>query len=240
MSLLALPLATLAGGLTILSPCILPLTPIVLTSSLDQHKYGPAALALGLGLSFACFGVGLSLAEAAFGFDVDVVKQVGAILMIGVGLFTLIPKSRAIFAVALAPVSAWAANRSTGIKNDSLAGQFGLGALLALVWSPCVGPTLGAAFALSSQGQGLWLAGLTMLAFGLGASGVLLVIAYGFRQSITRYRPALLTFARHSQSLMGVGLLLVGLLVLSGLDQAFGRIVVAASPAWLVELTTKF
>jgi cytochrome c-type biogenesis protein len=240
VSLIGVPLAALAGGLTILSPCILPIAPIVLTSSLTQHKYGPAALACGLGLCFALVGVSLSLAETAFGFDVDVVKEIGALLMIGVGLLTFLPKSVDVFAMATGPISAWAGNLSGPSKGDSLGGQFALGALLALVWSPCVGPTLGAAFALASQGQGLLVAALTMLSFGLGATGALLVLGYVFRGSIQRYRPMLNALSTHGRTIMGISLLSVGILVLTHWDQAIGRIVVAASPDWLVALTTRF
>jgi cytochrome c-type biogenesis protein len=240
VSLFAIPLAALAGGLTILSPCILPIAPVVLTSSLTQHKYGPAALALGLGLSFAAVGVGLSLAEAAFGFDVELAKQVGAYAMIGVALLTFLPKSVDVFALAAGPVSSWAANVAGPIKGNGLAGQFGLGALLALVWSPCVGPTLGAAFALSSQGEGLFLAALTMLAFGLGATGALLAIGYTLRGSLARHRPTLNMLAIHGRTIMGASLLVVGILVLTGLDEIIGTKVVQASPEWLVALTTRF
>jgi cytochrome c-type biogenesis protein len=240
VSLIALPLGALAGGLTILSPCILPIAPVVLTSSLTQHKYGPLALSLGLGLSFACVGIGLSLAEAAFGFDVELAKQIGAVVMIGVALLTFLPKSMDIFAFATGPLSAWAGNVAAPVKGQGLAGQFGLGALLALVWSPCVGPTLGAAFALSSQGQGLFMAALTMLAFGLGATGVLLAIGYGLRGSIGRHRPTFTALATHGRSIMGASLLVVGILVLTGWDQVIGAVVVKASPDWLVALTTRF
>jgi cytochrome c-type biogenesis protein len=240
MSLIAIPLAALAGGLTILSPCILPIAPVVLTSSLTQNKFGPLALALGLGLSFAAMGVGLSLAEAAFGFDIEIAKQIGAFLMIGVGLLAFLPKSMDVFALATGPMSGWAAQAASPIRGNSLAGQFGLGALLALVWSPCVGPTIGAAFALASQGQSLVWAASTMLAFGIGATAALLVLGYVLRGSIQRHRPTLRAISTHGQRIMGASLLLVGVLVGTGLDQVFGTIVVAASPDWLVSLTTRF
>jgi cytochrome c-type biogenesis protein len=240
VSLLAIPLAALAGGLTILSPCILPIAPVVLSSALTQHKLGPLALALGLGLSFAVVGVTLSLIEVAFGFDAEIIRQVGGVMMIMVGAATFLPKSVDVFALAAGPVSTWAAETAAPIKGDGLAAQFGLGALLALVWSPCVGPTLGAAFALSSQGQGLVLAAATMLAFGMGASGALLALGYLVRGSIKQHRPLLNTLSKHGRTLLGISMLLVGTLVLTHLDEAIGRWVVAVSPDWVVELTTKF
>jgi cytochrome c-type biogenesis protein len=240
MSLIAIPLAFLAGGLTILSPCILPIAPVVLTSALTQHKLGPLALALGLGLSFALVGVALTLGESAFGFDGEIVRQIGGVMMLVVGALTFLPKSVDVFALAAGPVSAWAAQTAAPIKGDGLAAQFGLGALLALVWSPCVGPTLGAAFALSSQGQGLGVAGATMLAFGLGSSGALLALGYVVRGSVKKHRPTLNALSKHGRSILGVSMLVVGILVLTQMDQVIGRIVVTASPEWVVALTTRF
>lgn len=240
MSLIALPIAAMAGGLTILSPCILPIAPVVLTSALTQHKLGPLALSLGLGLSFAFVGVALTLSEAAFGFDGEIIRHIGGVAMLVVGALAFLPKSVDVFALAAGPVSTWAAEKAAPIKGDGLAGQFGLGALLALVWSPCVGPTLGAAFALSSQGQGLVLAGATMLSFGLGASGALLALGYLVRGSIKRHRPTLNAISAHGQKILGAGMLTVGILVLTNADIAIGRYVVAMSPDWLVNLTTKF
>jgi cytochrome c-type biogenesis protein len=240
MSLIAIPLASLAGGLTILSPCILPIAPVVLSSALTQHRLGPAALALGLGLSFAIVGVSLTLAEAAFGIEGDLIKQIGAVLMIGFGLATFLPKTSSLFAQIAGPVSSWAGNISTPLKGDSLAGQFSLGALLALVWSPCVGPTLGAAFALSSQGDGLLLSALTMLAFGLGATGALLALGYALRGTIKQNRSALAALSVHGKTILGVSMLVVGILVLTKMDEIIGRVIVAASPDWLVQLTTMF
>jgi cytochrome c-type biogenesis protein len=240
VSLIAIPLAFLAGGLTILSPCILPIAPVVLTSALTQHKLGPLALSLGLGLSFALVGVALTLGEAAFGFDGEIVRQIGGVAMLVVGALTFLPKSVDVFALAAGPVSTWAAQTAAPIKGDGLLGQFGLGALLALVWSPCVGPTLGAAFALSSQGEGLGLAGATMLAFGLGASGALLGLGYLVRNSIKKHRPMLNALSTHGRTILGISLLVVGALVLTQMDQVIGRIIVTASPDWIVALTTKY
>lgn len=108
MSFIALPLAALAGGLTILSPCILPIAPVVLSSALTQHRMGGLALATGLGVSFATIGVGLTLLEAAFGFDPATAKQIGGLIMLLVAIVSLVPKSFDFFAIATGPLSTWA------------------------------------------------------------------------------------------------------------------------------------
>ena len=59
--------------------------------------------------------------------------------------------------------------RFGGRAGAGLPGQFGLGLLLGAIWSPCVGPTLGAASVLAAKGENLGQVALTMLVFGIGA-----------------------------------------------------------------------
>lgn len=240
MSLIAIPLAALAGGLTILSPCILPIAPVVLTSAISQHRFGALALALGLGVSFAAIGLSLTLLEAAFGFDAGIIKQVGGVIMVLVGILSFMPKSVDVFATATGPLSAWASEAAAPIKGNGLAGQFAIGALLALIWSPCVGPTLGAAFALSSSGQGMVLAAATMVSFAFGASAALLVLGLLVRGSLKKHSTFLKMISTNGRVLLGASMLLVGVIVLTGWDEVLGTMIVAFSPDWIVSLTTRF
>ncbi len=63
----------------------------------------------------------------------------------------------------------------SSLSGDSLASQFGIGLVLGLVWSPCVGPTLGAATTLAAQGRHLGQIALLMMVFGLGAGAPLVL-----------------------------------------------------------------
>ena len=165
----ALGLAFLAGVLTVLSPCVLPLLPIVLGAAASQHRLGPLALAGGLALSFTAIGLFVATIGFAAGLDTGVFRTVSAVLLIGVGLVLLVPRLQEQFALAAAPVSNWAGGYADNFTPGGLGGQFGLGLLLGAVWSPCVGPTLGAASVLAAKGENLPQVALTMLAFGVGA-----------------------------------------------------------------------
>ena len=147
MSVATLGLALLAGALSVLSPCVLPLLPIVLGTAASAHRLGPLALAIGLALSFTVIGLFVATVGFAMGLDNGVFRTISAILLIGVGLVLLVPKLQEQFALAAAPVSNWAGSYTDNYTPGGLAGQFGLGLLLGAVWSPCVGPTLGAASA---------------------------------------------------------------------------------------------
>jgi cytochrome c-type biogenesis protein len=236
----ALGLAFLAGVLTVLSPCVLPLLPIVLGAAASQHRLGPLALAGGLALSFTAIGLFVATIGFAAGFDTGFFRAVSAVLLIGVGLVLLVPRLQEQFALAAAPVSNWAGGYADNFTPGDLAGQFGLGLLLGAVWSPCVGPTLGAASVLAAKGENLPQVALTMLAFGIGTALPLLLLGILSREALMRWRSRLMEGGKAGKTVLGLVLVAVGLLVATGLDKRLEAILVEASPDWLTQLTTQF
>ena len=105
MPLGTLGLAFLAGTLSVLSPCVLPLVPIVLGTAASEHRLGPLALAAGLAISFTTIGLFVATIGFAAGLDTDLFRTVSAILLIGVGVLLLVPRLQEQFAVAAGPVS---------------------------------------------------------------------------------------------------------------------------------------
>lgn len=235
-----LGLALLAGILTALSPCVLPILPIVLGTAASEHRLGPVALAAGLAISFTAIGLFVATIGFAAGIDTGVFRLVSAVLLIAVGLVLLVPKLQEQFAVAAAPVSNWAGGYSDNFTPTSLGGQFALGLLLGAVWSPCVGPTLGAASVLAAKGEDLGQVALTMLAFGIGAALPLMLLGIVSREAMLRWRGRLMETGKTGKTLLGLLLVGIGLLVATNLDKRLEAILVDASPAWLTELTTRF
>jgi cytochrome c-type biogenesis protein len=233
-------LALIAGILSTFSPCVLPLVPIVVATALGQHRLGPVALATGLALSFVIIGLFVATVGFAAGFDHDVFRAVAAILLIVIGVVLLVPRLQMRLATASGPVGDWAQSHAGGFTTGGLIGQFGVGLLLGVVWSPCVGPTLGAASVLAARAENLTWVALTMLAFGIGAALPLLAIGMMSRQTLARWRNRMLAAGQGGKALMGGLLVTVGILILTGLDKHIEAILVAASPAWLTELTTRF
>jgi cytochrome c-type biogenesis protein len=240
MSLGTIGLAFLAGALSVLSPCVLPLLPIVLGTAASEHRLGPAALAAGLAISFTAIGLFVATMGFAAGLDTGVFRTVSAILLIAVGVVLLVPRLQEQFALAAGPVSQWAGGYLDGFAATGLAGQFGLGLLLGAVWSPCVGPTLGAASLLAAKGENLGHVALTMLAFGIGAALPLMLLGFVSRDAMMRWRGRLMETGKAGKALLGVLLLTVGLLVATNFDKRLETILVDASPDWLTELTTRF
>lgn len=235
---MTLVLAALAGVLSILSPCVLPLVPIVLATALGQHRLGPAALAAGLAVSFTTVGLFVATIGYAVGLEADTFRAAGAVVILLIGLALLVPSLQARFALAAGPVGDWTQRRFGHPAGIGLPGQFGVGLLLGIVWSPCVGPTLGAASAMAARGENLGAVALTMSAFGLGAALPLLALGSVSRNTMARWRGGLMAAGQRAK--MALGVLLVGLavLMLSGADRALESWLVEHSPEWLTRLTT--
>jgi cytochrome c-type biogenesis protein len=233
-------LAFLAGLLTILSPCVLPLLPLVLGAAASEHRGGPLALGAGVALSFVAVGLFVATVGFAIGLDGEAFRIASAVLMIGVGAVLAAPSLQARLAIAGGPVSDWADRRISAIRVRGLSAQFGIGLLLGAVWSPCVGPTLGAASLLAAQGASLGAVALTMLAFGIGAALPLVGLGLASRQAIARSRHALVAGGKAARTALGLALIAIGVLIVSGLDRRLETALVDASPQWLTALTTRF
>lgn len=231
-------LSLAAGTLSTLSPCVLPLVPILVGSALMTHRFGPHALATGLALSFTLVGVFIVGLGAAIGLDQEIFRNIAAVLLIGFGIVLVSPALQARFAVAASTLGGAGQSLTSRISGDSLGGQFSLGMLLGVVWSPCVGPTLGATITLASQGQDLGHVALMMALFGLGAGIPLVLLGMLSRQATARFRGMLLGVGKTGKGLLGGVLLVMGILILTGIDKEFESFVLRISPGWLVELSS--
>jgi cytochrome c-type biogenesis protein len=231
--------AFVAGVLTVLSPCVLPILPIVLGAAASERKYGPAALAAGLAVSFVAVGLFVATIGYSVGLTADLFRQIAASLMIVLGAVLLLPNLQARLALASGPIANWT-DRHFGTPRGGYAGQFSVGLILGAVWSPCVGPTLGAASLLAAQGRQLPQVAVSMFVFGLGAALPLLGIGLASREALQRWRTRLLAAGQIMKAGFGVLLIVFGALVLTGIDKRVETTLVNASPQWLTDLTTRF
>jgi cytochrome c-type biogenesis protein len=236
----SLGLAFIAGILSTLSPCVLPLLPIVLGAATSEHRFGPVVLAAGLACSFVAIGLFIATIGFSIGLDAGVFRAAAAILMIGIGVVLLVPTFQVRLAVAGGPFSNWTEEYFGGFSTSGLKGQFGVGLLLGTVWSPCVGPTLGAASILAAQSRDLPQVVLTMLLFGFGAGLPLIGLGMVSREVIAALRDRLLVAGKGAKAALGAFLLLIGVTIITGLDKVIEAGLVNASPEWLTNLTTSF
>jgi cytochrome c-type biogenesis protein len=231
-------LAFVAGLLSILSPCVLPLVPIVLGAALAAPPLGAVALAGGLAASFTGLGLVVALAGIGLGVDTDSFRFAAGAVMIVLGAILLAPSWQARLAAAGGPLSSWADRHLGGFAPSGLAGQFAIGLLLGAVWSPCVGPTLGAASLLAAQGRNLPQVALTMASFGIGTALPLVLLGLVSRATLMGFRARLMTAGKLGKGLFGAAFVLVGAAILAGIDKTIEAALVDASPAWLTQLTT--
>jgi cytochrome c-type biogenesis protein len=129
-------LGFVAGALSTLSPCVLPLVPILFASALSAHRLGPAALAAGLALSFAAIGIALATIGASLGLDNELLRRVAAALLIVFGMAMVSGRVAARFAAGASPFAERARAWLQKLRGDTLRGQFGVGILLGAVWAP--------------------------------------------------------------------------------------------------------
>lgn len=229
-----------AGALSILSPCVLPVLPLVLTPAAAERRSGVLALATGLVASFV--GVGLFVATIGFSVGVDegLLRDTSAVLLAGVGVLLSSSSLQRHFAVVTGRFSNPARELMGRITGSGWGSQLAIGLLLGAVWSPCVGPTLGAASLLAAQGRNLASVASVMIAFGLGTALSLIVLGTISREVLGRWRGRLAGAGQTGKRLVGISLVAVAALILTGADRSLEGALVAASPAWLTNLTTMF
>lgn len=234
-----LALGYAAGALSTLSPCVLPILPMVLFGVVERHAWGPLALAAGLSTSFA--GVGIAIASVGFNIGVDpsTLRLVVAAVLAGMGAVLLVPALQGRLAAIATPVASRGQVLLDRLQPSGLGGQFALGALLGVIWSPCSGPTLGAAVGLAAQGDSVVTAAATMISFGFGAATPILALAYCSRQAIFARRDWLARVSRIGKPLMGATFVGIGAFVLTGLDKIVEAFLTRTMPDWLVTVTTQ-
>lgn len=240
MSVGAVALAFVAGVLTSLSPCVLPILPLVLGAAASERKYGPVALAAGLAISFVLVGLFVATIGYSIGLTTELFRQVAAALMVMLGAVLIFPPLQSRLALASGPIANWTDRRFGSERGSGYARQFWVGVLLGAVWTPCVGPTLGAASLLAAQGRDLPQVAASMLVFGIGAALPLLIIGLLSREALQRWRKQALSVSHAMKAALGVLLILIGALVLAGFEKRVETVLVNASPQWLTDLTTRF
>ena len=234
LSVAQLGLSLAAGSLTTLSPCVLPLLPLVFGSALQHNRLAPMAMGIGMIGSFAAIGMALGALGPALGIDSDTVRTAGAAMLIAFALVMLVPALAERFSRLMLPIASTANAASAKLDGGSLGGALLLGGVLGLVWSPCSGPLLGSALTLVASDGGVARGGLVLGIFGLGATLPLVAVAYASRSGFVRGRDWVM--ARVDRLRQAFALLLggMGVAILTGGDKWVEARVLSWLPdAWI-------
>ncbi|WP_144630485.1 cytochrome c biogenesis CcdA family protein [Bordetella genomosp. 13] len=227
MDFVSTPIALLAGMLTIASPCVLPLLPILLGTSVEHAgRRRPLFVVAGFVLAFAGLGIALSLLSSASLVAHEAVRSTSIVLLALFGLARIWPRPYDwLMARTGGPLQRLA--DLGGNAGSGNAGGFVLGMSLGAVWTPCAGPVLASILVLAAKAQDLTHSSWLLLCYALGAGVPMLAIAYGGKYATAHVRG----IARHAATLQrafGV------LLVLTALAIHFQYDVLAY--AWIAQL----
>ena len=240
VSLGHLGLSLLAGSLTTLSPCVFPLLPLVVGGAVQNNRFAPVAMGLGMATSFALIGIFLGALGPALDIDSDSVRLFGAWMLIVFGLVMLVPVLNERFTQWLAPIASSANNASAKLDGGSLGGALLLGAVLGLVWSPCSGPLLASALTLVASEGGAVRGGIILGLFGVGAAIPLVAVAYASRRGFNAMRGWVLSRIDGIKKAFGALILAAGLAILSGADKWLEARALALLPDAWIRATTLF
>lgn len=212
ISTLSAGLAVLGGLLTVLSPCVLPILPLIIGRSLQSHRYGPLALVVGLIAGFAATGSLLGVTASWFAGLTSALRTVALALLLVAGLSAIFPTwSYQLF--SRLRLGSWVKEPA----RAGLIGEFWLGSQLGLLWTPCAGPVLGSILLLAAVQHNATAAFILLVLYGLGAGLPLLAIAYGGRY-LSQYLLRLRSYSKLLQRVGGVIVVVTALAIVLGWD----------------------
>jgi len=231
--ILLLFFAFISGVVTILSPCILPVLPIVLSGSVGG-KRRPFGVVVGFIASFSIFTLALSALIQAFNINPNTLRIVAVIIILGFGLILVIPKLQQKFELL---ASRFLSRKKQKTSGTGFSGGLLLGTSLGLVWTPCVGPIMASVISLAITQNVDSASVFIILAYSLGTAIPMLGIMFGGRKLITKF-PSLSNNSGKIQRIFGIFMIIVGLSIATGLDRQFQTAVLQAFPNWGTGITS--
>jgi cytochrome c biogenesis protein CcdA/thiol-disulfide isomerase/thioredoxin len=229
--LLAALFALLAGAGTAVSPCVLPVLPLALPSAATGGRRRPAGIALGLGASFAFATLALAYVIDALGLPDDLLRTVAVVALLGFGIALVLPPVSARLEAWLSRLTPQRAARRGG---DGFGSGVALGASLGLLYVPCAGPVLAAVLTVQAS-QELTAQRLVVgLAYAVGTAGAVFVVLTAGRRLLGRLRAS----TGRLQQALGLLMVAVAVLTLSGADGRFRTAIADDLPGWLVNPTS--
>jgi cytochrome c biogenesis protein CcdA/thiol-disulfide isomerase/thioredoxin len=205
----------LSGLVTVLSPCVLPVLPIVLSSSASKGKKRPLGVITGLIISFSIFTLAISQIVKLLGLSASTLRYIAIAVLGLLGLSMIIPKFNQWIEKALSFIPNIAGNNRK--EGSGFLPGFITGLSLGLVWAPCAGPILASVTALAATSQVSFAAVIVVISYAIGSGIPLLAIAYGGRSLIQKV-PFLSKNLGKVQKVFGVIMILTAVLIALNID----------------------
>ena len=224
--------AFLGGVVTILSPCILPILPVVLSGTVGEGKRKPIGIITGFVLGFTFFTLFLSAIVQATGLSADVLRNVSVFILILFGLSLLIPSLQKRMERFFSRIS----GRISSGNKDGFSGGIVIGLSLGLLWTPCVGPILAAIITLAVTSSVTLNAFLITLAYSLGTAVPMFIIMTGGRTLLNK-APWLSRNSANIQKAFGVLMIVTAVGIYFSVDRKFQAYILEKFPNYGVGLT---
>jgi len=224
--------AFLSGIVTILSPCILPVLPIILSGTVGG-KSKPVGIVTGFIVSFSLFTLALSALVQTLSISSETLRIVAIVIIISFGISLMIPKLQLALENILSKVT-----RTKGSNNRN--GFFGglmTGLSLGLVWTPCVGPIMASVITLAVSQQIDGGAIIIVAAYSLGTAIPMFLIMVGGRKLLNHF-PKIIGKTKEIQRFFGVIMIAAGVMIGFGLDRSFQSLILEIFPNYGVGLTS--
>ena len=231
--LVTIGFAFLAGVITVLSPCVLPLLPIILGTAAQQGKARPIGLIIGFVGAFTAATLALSYLVRALGVPPDLNRVLAGSVLVVLGLVLVIQRLHRSFERIAGSL---ARSAPAGNANSGFGGGLIIGAGLGLAWSPCVGPIMASVITLALNQQVDAGAVAVTLAFSLGTALPMAAIMLGGRQLVKRLAWFQANTSRIHQ-MLGAILVLTGLAIFFGWDRQIQIVLLTWFPNWELALT---
>jgi len=215
--------AFIAGIVTVLSPCILPVLPIVLAGSVNGGKARPLGVITGFVVSFTVFTLTLSIAVRALHIPPDILRILAAILIIVFGFLLVVPILKYRFMALFSKVASRPRKVKSRPSPDAKRGYWSgvvLGSSLGLVWTPCAGPIMASVITLAlSRSVDVGSVVIT-LSYSLGTALPLFIIMQGGMSLLRRF-PFFLSHSSQIQRVFGSLMIVTALALFTGADRSF-------------------
>ncbi|HEY1406231.1 MAG TPA: cytochrome c biogenesis protein CcdA [Spirochaetota bacterium] len=213
--------AFLAGVVTVMSPCILPILPVVLAGSVDSGKSKPLGIITGFVVSFTLFTLTLSTIVQALHISPDVLRWVAAALVLMFGSILVVPFLKDWFVRLASRLSSRTVRRrpSGAVRQGYVSGVV-LGSGLGLVWTPCVGPIMASVISLALSRNVSAGSIFITLAYSAGTALPLFLIMQGGRGLLNRF-PFFLNHTEGIQKVFGALMIVTALALFTGADRTF-------------------
>src|SRR3990172_8582158 len=218
----------IAGVVTIMKPCCLPLVPVIFSGS-GGHRFRPLAIVTGLTISFTTMGVLVSAFGATFAEYTSYLRNIAILFIISMGLVLFDEDVNMEFMKISGSITqnlrqiGFLNRFSSRMPEGSLTGGFFLGMSLGVLWIPCVGPILGAVLALVASIGNITYGAWMLFVYSVGMSLPMLSIAYYGKKVTNRYK----WFMRNGEvlkKLAGLVLIIVGVMLLFNIDKLMIRV----------------